>query len=226
MRFEVYCDESYPDLLNSSKPQANHMLIGSIWLPSEKRAEFKRQIHLLRDLHKMGRGEVKWTKISKSRLPFYRALLDWFFEQGNDLRFRAIVVDIDQIDMVKFHDGDCELGFYKFYYQMIHHWLLDYNQYNIYCDYKSMSIKSRLDTLKKCLNNANRMAYVDTIQAVRSQESVLLQLNDILLGMVSAKFNRDFNPTSAKGSLIEYFEEIMQHPIAPSSRDERKFNVF
>lgn len=226
MQFDVYCDESYPDLFSSKNPQGKYLVIGSLWLPAEKRAEYKTDIHALRDIHKMGHGEFKWNKVSRSRFSFYTELLDWFISKGDDLRFRCIVVDNDKIDLVKFHCDDQELGFYKFYYQMLHHWILDNNEYNIFCDYKTLGIKSRLNTLKDCLNNANRFAWIKDVQATRSDESVLLQLNDVLLGLASAKFNQNFGADTIKGSLISYFEQILHRQIAPTSRDERKFNVF
>ena len=70
MRFEVYCDESRPDLLSSHNPQANYMVLGSLWLREKDRNSYKREIHLLRDKHKVG-GEFKWQRISPSRISFY-----------------------------------------------------------------------------------------------------------------------------------------------------------
>ena len=37
MKFEVYCDESRPDLLSSQKPAAQYMVIGGLWLPADQR---------------------------------------------------------------------------------------------------------------------------------------------------------------------------------------------
>lgn len=39
MKFEIYCDEAFPDLFTSRSPRARYLMIGSLWLPSEKRAE-------------------------------------------------------------------------------------------------------------------------------------------------------------------------------------------
>ena len=36
MEIEAYCDEAYPDLFSSSAPQAKYLVIGSLWLKSEK----------------------------------------------------------------------------------------------------------------------------------------------------------------------------------------------
>lgn len=41
MNFDVYCDEAYPDLFSSKKPQARYLIIGGIWLKKENRDLFK-----------------------------------------------------------------------------------------------------------------------------------------------------------------------------------------
>ena len=44
MDINVYCDESQADLFASEAPAARYVLIGSLWLPSEKIPELKREI--------------------------------------------------------------------------------------------------------------------------------------------------------------------------------------
>ena len=122
MKFEVYCDESRPDLFASKRSSARHLVIGSLWFPADLRAGYKEELHKLRDRFKVG-GEFKWNKVSPSRADFYRELVDWFFSRGEDLRFRCIAVDREQVDLKLFHEDDQELGFYKFYYQLLHHWI-------------------------------------------------------------------------------------------------------
>ena len=118
MKIDVYCDEAYPDLFSSKKPKARYMVIGSLWLRTEDRISYKNAIHHLRDQYNVG-GEFKWTRLSPSRVEFYEALIGWFHEQGENLRFRCIVIDHSQVNLVRFHDSDQELGFYKFYYQLL-----------------------------------------------------------------------------------------------------------
>ena len=98
MDFDIYCDECFPDLFCSEKPQARYALIGSLWLPTEKRAEFKTAIHALRDRYQVG-GEIKSRKVSPSRLEFYKALCDWFFDQGDDLRSRGITIEASKLNL-------------------------------------------------------------------------------------------------------------------------------
>jgi hypothetical protein len=142
MKFDVYCDESRPDLFTSQKPQARYVVIGSLWMQTDDRERFKLEIHELRNRYRQG-GEFKWQKASLSRIHFYRELVEWFFVKGDSVRFRCIAVDRAKVDLVRYHENDQELGFYKFYYQMLHHWIMDFNEYVVFCDAKKNREPSR-----------------------------------------------------------------------------------
>ena len=129
MKFEVYCDEANPDVLTSASPRARYLMIGSLWLPVELRDEIKSRVGALRQRHQAW-GEIKWSKVSPNRRDFYVELIDLFVSYGDNLRFRCIAVDRTQLNLA-LHDNDGELGFYKFYYQLLHHWILDFNEYRI-----------------------------------------------------------------------------------------------
>lgn len=225
MNIDVYCDEAYPDLFSSTKPQAKYLLIGSLWLPNEKRALFKKEIHTLRHQYKIG-GEIKWTKVSPSKIEFYKELISWFFDKGRELRFRCIVIDRDKVDLVRFQESDQELGFYKFYYQMLLHWIHPFNTYSIYSDLKSTRLRDRLKTLRACLKNANLTAEIPITQSVRSKESVLIQLSDLLVGLTAAKMNRCLKEDSAKQELVHHVEKNIGGTISSTPLNEKKFNVF
>jgi hypothetical protein len=225
MKFEVYCDESRPDLLGSRNPEANFMVIGSLWLEAERRTEFKRALHEMRNRHHIG-GEFKWQKISPSRLNFYLELVDWFIAQGENLRFRCIAVDRRQVNLVQFHESDQELGFYKFYYQMLLHWISDFNEYSIFCDFKKNRIGTRLEVLQRCLSRSNLSSSVPRVQALPSEELVLVQLADVFTGMVSAKLNETLAEGGAKSQVVRQMEAHLCRKIRHTPRGEKKFNVF
>jgi hypothetical protein len=225
MRIEAYCDESYPDLFSSDTPQAKYLVIGSLWLKTDDREAFKASIHGLRDKHKIG-GEFKWQKASPSRVSFYQDLVTWFFEQQSALRFRCIAVDRSQINLAQYHDNDQELGFYKFYYQMLHKWIHDNNRYKIFCDFKSNRITDRLNVLQRYLEYSNILARIESVQAVRSKESVLMQMADFLTGAASAKLNDRIIEGSSKQQLVSHLQSLLGTQISPTPLGEKKFNVF
>jgi hypothetical protein len=226
MKFEVYCDEALPDLFTSTKPRARYLMIGSLWLPADLREDAKGKIGRLRERHGVW-GEAKWTKISPAKVNFYSEIIDLFMSYGMDMRFRCIAVDRTQVNMA-LHDGDGELGFYKFYYQLLHHWILDFNDYRIYCDLKTNRDRTRLRVLKRCLDYANKTATIDDLQSLPSTEVALLQLCDVLLGAASSRLNETLKPGSAKESLVSLLEARLdlRGTLSPTGAAEKKFNIF
>lgn len=225
MKFDVYCDESRPDLLSSHNPTAKYMVIGGLWLATEDRERFKNDIHELRNKHRIG-GEFKWQKVSPSRISFYHDLSDWFIALGDRIRFRCIAVEHKKVDLIRFHSNDQELGFYKFYYQMLHHWIWDYNEYSIFCDYKSNRIRTRLPELSRCLENSNLSSEILNVQATRSNESVLLQAADVFTGIAAARLNNNLRTGGAKWELVTHLERALGRQIQATYRSEHKYNVF
>jgi hypothetical protein len=145
---------------------------------------------------------------------------------GLDLRFRCIAVDHQAMN-VALHNGDAELGFYKFYYQVLHHWILDQNEYTVFCDLKQNRDRTRLSTLRRVLNNANRTSVIRNVQSLPSPEVVLLQLCDVLLGAASARMNACANLGAAKEGVIAHLERRLNRArLGPTHKSEEKFNIF
>jgi len=95
MKIEVYCDESGHELFSTKKSTENkYILIGGIWFEVGERSKYKEQISELRAKYKVF-GEVKWNKVSVSKLDFYIDLLNFFFD--SDMRFRLDKI-LDEIE--------------------------------------------------------------------------------------------------------------------------------
>ncbi|MBZ5555225.1 MAG: DUF3800 domain-containing protein [Acidobacteriia bacterium] len=227
MKFEIYCDESRQDLLSTKSEQKDkNLLIGGLWLPAEKRAEIKERINRLKKEFDV-RGEVKWQKTSNSRVDFYKKLIDLFIGFGLDLRFRCIAVEAEKVNLLRYHGNDQELGFYKFYYQLIHHWIYDFNEYAIFCDLKSNRQRDRLAVLRDCLQNANLSSSIQGVQALPSNELVLIQLVDVLLGATASRLNNSIRPGGAKDQVLCHLEGRLSLPrLQPTTKNEQKFNIF
>lgn len=225
MDIEVYCDESQTDILCTKNSSAEYLVIGSLWLERGTRDTLKQAIHALRDKHHIG-PEFKWSKLSPSRQAFYTELLGWFIGLGLELRYRCIVVPKKDVDLVKFHHSDAELGFYKFYYQMLHHWIDDFNTYQVFCDYKRDRKSDRLEELKNCLCRTNLTAEIKSLQWVRSEESVMIQLVDVLTGAVSARLNNTLHAGTAKSVFVTELERRLGREMAHTRAGEKKFNIF
>lgn len=223
MDFEIYCDESRQEYFRSRPGDGPHyVLIGGLWTESSQREQYKAQIKQLRKTHDV-RGEFKWNRLSPSRQGFYQALVEFFFEEP--MRFRCIVLPADQLDAVKFHQADSELMFYKFYYQLLHHWIYDFNRYRIFLDLRTNRLPDRLRVLEQVLRNSNLTSEIVSVQALPSHELDLLQLTDVFIGAVGYRFH-NLAGSPAKLAIVEAIEKCLGHPIQPTGRAESKFNIF
>lgn len=223
MDFEIYADESGLEAL-TDKTAHKFCGIGGIWIPAEHRVTLKQGISTIKAKHNI-KGELKWQKISPAYFELYRDVIDFFFISGY-IRFRVILIEACKVDHMKFNDEDAELGFYKFYYQLVHHWIFDFNTYNIFLDLKVNRNKGRLKELEKILRNANLTSNIKQVQGLPSEQSAGIQLADLLTGLVVAKFNGEITG-KAKSSIIQYVEEkYLGKPIAATPKWEEKMNVF
>lgn len=222
MDFEVYCDESGLEAL-SRKDAHKFSAIGSIWMPMEFRSDFKNDIKNIKTKYKVI-GELKWNKISPAHYGLYSEVISYFFSNSN-LRFRVIIVESENVDHIKFNNKDSELGFYKFYYQLLHHWIFDWNNYSFFLDNKVNRNKERLKELKKVLCASNLTSHINRVQALESHQTLGIQLADIFSGLVAAKFN-GITTSDTKLKLITEVEEYIDKSIRPSPKWEEKFNVF
>jgi hypothetical protein len=229
MLFDIYCDESRQDLIveKSSVNDYNRFVcIGGIMMPTEKREVLKNAIKDLKEKHNLY-GELKWGNVSPNKINFYLELVDLFFGTDSSIDFRTVVIDAKAVDNESFNDSDHELGYYKFYYQLLYHWIDVQNEYYIFTDYKTNKDRTRLNNLKNILNRASWSNSVKLIQAINSKESLLLQLQNILMGAVGYKFNYGVHGKSeAKKAVVGRIEKHLGHPIRQTGKSYKKFNIF
>lgn len=230
MKIEIYCDESRQDLFNNKNSiteNNRYICIGGIWIESEIREKVKSDIKVIQKKHNVF-GEFKWKTVTPSKYDFYKELVELFFNYDDKIKFRCVVIDAKQVDMKTYNNSDSELGFYKFYYQLLTYWINNKNQYKIYTDYKVNRKNDRLNDLRLILNNKSRSSTtVQLIQAINSKESLLLQLEDVLMGAVAYKYNfGDSGKAMAKNNLIGVIEDILKTKITDNNRYNNKFNIF
>lgn len=222
MRYTVYCDES------RHEPRGHrYMAIGGLWVRSEEKERITRDLRILRrSLNFL--GEAKWSKVNLGRFDHYCQIVDYFAKEPH-LEFRVIIVDQSKVDL-SHHDGDEELGFYKFYYEMLEKWIEPTNEYLILLDFKQNRGSSRYQDLKRILSNraAKLSSKILDLNVIDSSQSQLAQLCDILTGATATAYCGDQRAGSAKESLIEYIEaslslRLREHTASPS---RCKFNIF
>lgn len=223
MDFEVYCDESGLEAL-TKKEAHSYTAIGGIWFPAEHREDFKASLKAIKAKHSVF-GELKWKKVSPKYFNLYREVIDFFFNTGY-LRFRVVLIEASKVDNIKFNSADAELGFYKFYYQLLHHWIFDFNQYEVFVDLKVNRNKGRLKELEKVLDLSNLTSDIKWVQGLPSEESLGIQLADVLTGLIATKFNNEAKGPAKLGLVQHVEEKYLGRPISPTPKWEEKLNVF
>lgn len=230
MIFDMYCDESYQDLLinpndNSGSNGPQYTLFGGLKLPQNNREYLKNEIKDIRIKHSIF-NEFKWDNVSPNKLDFYIDLIDLFFAH-QDLYFKVILIDAKVVDHDKYNDSDQELGYYKFYYILIKNWIRNNSdEYFVFLDQKTNKNPNRLHELKRITNLVRGRNPIKIMQEINSKESDLLQLQNIIMGAVAYKFNQTEGTSEAKKSLISHIENKLQREIAQTPWSEEKFNVF
>ncbi|MCG7923253.1 MAG: DUF3800 domain-containing protein [Candidatus Thiodiazotropha lotti] len=178
--------------------QNNHhyMVIGGISLPTDLNSHITNCFDKLKSDNNIG-GEVKWTKVSKSKLDAYMSLVDGYFRLCNQhqICFHSIIIDQTQVKHAKFNQGDVETGFSKFIYQLlvsnIGRKYASKHGFNVYLDYRTIDDQeARLSELKNVMNNGISHRFSQhhkpykRVEFRRSKKETLLQVSDLLIGAI------------------------------------------
>lgn len=213
--FNIYCDESC-HLENDHKPYLFLGKVSSAYnqvkLHTEKIKELKRKHHFY--------AEIKWTSVSNSKLRFYEELIDYFF--STDLRFRAVGVEKCKIRNEAFGQTYDDL-YYKMYYYLLNHNINSLYTYNVYLDIKDTLSAFKVRKLQEILNT--KYGVFRTVQNIRSHESVLLQLTDLIMGAISYYHNDTKKANIAKVKLVERLQHRSGVELNKTNRSN-KFNLF
>lgn len=200
MIYNVYCDESchlpLPNdgLISSGVDgDAQVMAIGGIWCPAARVRPLVEGLRALKVRHGLERlFELKWQKVSPAQSALYLEWLDYFFD-CDDLHFRGAVVP-DKAAFFQYHQraslgGDHNDAYYRLYFDTLKVIFDPCARYNIYLDAKDTRGRSKLAGLRhKLLDNPFYEVppdLIDKLQEIRSHESDLLQLADLLLGALT-----------------------------------------
>ena len=215
--FNIYCDESC-HLENDHK---NYMVLGSVSSAYNQVRRHTERINNLKDKHKFN-AEIKWSKVSNSKLQFYKELIDYFFD--TDIRFRAVVVNKKKINNEAFGQ-DYDTFYYKMYYSLLNHNKNSQYTYNVYLDIKDDLSAYKVERLKEILNT--EYGVFRNVQNIRSHESTLMQLADFIMGAVSYHLNEENKNVTAKTQIIDRIKMHSDQTLSGTSKwKESKLNLF
>jgi hypothetical protein len=232
--FNVYCDESC-HIENDPWPI---MVLGAVWC---KKAHVKDAVERIREIkqkHHLSRlSELKWTKLSPKALPAYLDIIDYFFDNQH-LHFRGYIArQKKKLDHTAYNQ-DYDTWYYKMYFRMLEQVLNAKNGYRIYIDIKDTRGGEKAKKLCECLRTSMydyNNQIIERLQIIRSDESELMQLADILIGAFSylarveslQSFYPDRPPSPAKIAIIDKIKKRSGTSLERSTwPSERKFNFF
>lgn len=219
----VYCDESCY-LENES---CKTMVISCLRCPKEQVKKITEEIVSMKKRHKIWKySEIKWTKVSNSKIDFYKELLEYFFD-NKYLKFRAYIIpDKTKLNHPAFKQ-DHNTFYYKIIYNLVDYFLDADKSYNIYADKKenSYSAKEQIAITKKFLQS--HCTKNIKLQNITSYKSVIMQLNDFLQGIV-CYYNRKLylkeNASQAKSEIVNL---VLSKSIKLDKTNyDDKFNLF
>lgn len=224
MSVAIYCDES----CHLERDESNVMGLGAVWTRRESVRQVCAQLRDIKKRHRAA-GELKWTKVSNSRLDFYQEVVDWFFN-NEALHFRSLIVpNKGGLDHAKFNQGNHDDFYYKMYFSMLNKILSPTESHEIYLDIKDTRSNVKVKKLRDVLCN-NRYDFTGEmilrIQQARSHELELMQLTDLLLGAIVYK-HRALATSAAKTHIVERIEARHGRSLLSSSPlSNQKLNIF
>lgn len=211
----VYADESCTG-------GQKYLALGGIVLQQAFAPTVLDRLQTVRDQHNT-HGEVKWQKVSKAKLDFYKAYVDVFFDasQKDEMHFYALYVDTHTFNHHKYNGGEAEIGFNKLTYQLLlHKFGRRYGQnHKLYVYLDDRTTKQDPESMRPMLNKelTNKWGIPgDPFRQLRfkdSKECALIQLNDLLVGTVGFKRNLHDKVAGCAPHKIELAKHIVSRAL-------------
>lgn len=228
MEYNIYCDES----CHLEHDDSNVMALGAIWLPKDSVSQVNNDIKEIKAKYGIWeKAELKWTKVSPSKIDMYFELIEYFFS-NKALHFRCLIVP-DKSILNHSEYGQTHSEWYdKMYYDMLKKLFKLQHSYYVYPDikdthsyYRSKELqeylcKKRKDYNKQCIKR---------IQPINSREVQIMQLVDLFTG-AAAYANRYFSSnhirSQVKPILIKKIEQLSRESFSTTSEyNNTKFNI-
>lgn len=197
------------------------MLFGGIVTRRSTANRIAEAIGSWRHTHHM-HAEMKWQKVSRAKYTEYASFVDGFFTLADSdiALFKCMVIDTHMVDYNAYHEGDKELGFYKFLYQFLLHKFARYPSRNdgrmVVFPHRRQTSYS-LDKLLVVLNrgirsqlgvNRDVVASIDPISAKHAEGGGIIQFVDVLTGAVGYQWNNCHLRPGASKPRVELAEYI------------------
>jgi len=205
------------------------MVLGALWCPLEKTRGIRVRIREIKKKHGLlPNFEIKWTKVSPAKQAFYVDILDYFLDD-EELHFRALIVPDKSKLQHEVYAQTHDVFYYKMFFNLLKVIFDPQDCYRIYFDIKDTNSSIRIAKLHDVLCNNMydfERKIIERLQTVRSHEVELMQLVDLLTGIVSYA-NRNLHVSKAKSSLVKRLQERSGYSLSRTTLlRENKVNIF
>lgn len=226
----IYCDES----CHLEHDKAKAMLLGAISCSESEKSRIYSEIRAIKERHSLSTwNEIKWTSVSPSKLSFYIEIIDYFINEPA-LSFRAVVAkDKSNLNHEKYNHGSHDLWYYKAYFYLLDAMIGYSEEYRIFIDIKDTCGGTKVKKLQEVLCNNKydfKHEVIRDIQQIKSNESEILQLTDLIMGAIGFYHNDHYsNPHSsqAKKAIVnKLFEKYKTSIIRGTYRGTSKMDIF
>lgn len=223
--YNIYIDES----CHLEKDDSEVMCIGYIKIDNTEYISLKDEIKRIKLRHKSP-TEIKWNRLSMSRLPLYKEIIDYFF--SSNLEFRCVLIkNKHNLDHKRYNRNDENSYYYKTLKILLNDKSKDETKNRVYLDVKDHYGNKRLSLLKNELDEyyENRSPYI-FFQHIHSNENEFLQLTDLFIGAICYKSRKKYNALGSsvvKNQVVEYLEKSSKYSLDDGTEPwERKFNIY
>lgn len=229
--YNVYVDESCKDV-------HKFLVLGGLVVHSGEDASVCQSLQQVRRTHDTF-GEVKWVKVSKSKLAFYKDFVDVFFARAgrDELHFHSLVVDTATFNHKKWNMGDAEIGFNKLIYQLLlHRFGKRYGHMPLHAYLDARSSKDSPEAIRPMLNAALAREGISgrpfkKIHFMQSHDSEVIQLNDLLIGALGFRRNGRQHLADASAHKKELAEYIARKVLTiqkerPNWSTAKRFTIW
>lgn len=224
MKYNLFVDES----CHLEHDRIPIMCIGYIKVPVRVYKELMLELTNIKLTYKSP-TEVKWNKFSESRLPMYKSMVDFFF--NNPIEFRCVLVKHkERLNYTDLNRGNHD----NFYYKMTYY-LLRPNppgvEYRVFMDIKDSRGKDKLKKTEEVFNNYHQGSSPFVyFQHLHSHHNIFFQLTDLFIGAIAFKargLHENEKSNRGKIEFINYLESKSRYSLNESiPLWETKFNIF
>ncbi len=224
MKYNLFVDES----CHIQHDKIPVMCIGYTKVPKLAYEELYAKLRAIKLEHKAPE-EIKWNKFSKSRMPLYKAVVDFFFD--NPMEFRAVLVKYKaNLKHDDFNQGSHDNFYYKIAYQLLRPNPVGL-EYHVFLDIKDHYGRKKLNKLQEVFDKQHKgeSPFVH-FQHIRSDDNLFFEITDLFIGAIGYKARcvlGEITPNEFRMEFINYLEcKVGSQIDANIPLEKSKFNVF